>query len=717
MRQPPHPRPFPHGFRAAAPLGLGLLFLALALGPARAATAQALPPFTADPLAQLEKTLKKESGLSRELELYKDKAAEGRKRVENYEKVLKAEIDALNGLGVLAAAMKLTDWRDVSDAALRSGDLSIALLEADDRVEEHLARRFNAIAIKGLQDRDPYRRWATANLIGETAKALRGIKAKKNIARSTMARLDEELVQRVLRDDDLRVRQAAAAAIGQLDGRLSDPKDEKVRKPAALVYALPTFQKSLTDSSQPAEVRRAVAEAMGSLLQIALQGIKDADVTTAQSARDNLVQLSPVFIATLGPGKDPKAPGGFAATGILDANAGVRLASVETLTAAAAGLVELIFNPITEREMSTTLPPGRIMTKTTRGQIGAVMKAFDDIAPSLARLLENEPNLGVRLAALRTAETLGEARSKLSAYDRSLKKVNKDLEGRREGPPRPAEEEEVLAVLAEEAPPETGDGIAQTLEKLRRPLIDRLLTDPSPKARLAAAEALEAMGREAAPAAWQLARAAALDPDRFVRWVAARTLGKLAVREGEKGKADLVPQRVIEAAVVPALARLLADEDLDLRIAAAKALELYGPRAADAVPMLAWSVNAGDPDIRMAAIQALTGIGVAAAPRGLTAMTQALRHPDPRVRREAAQALAHFGGYARWLRDRQKARRNDDEKRIEDAALARIGQAAPTALDALARTLNDSDPQVRQAASDGLLDFTAAFPELKGKGR
>ena len=51
------------------------------------------------------------------------------------------------------------------------------------------------------------------------------------------------------------------------------------------------------------------------------------------------------------------------------------------------------------------------------------------------------------------------------------------------------------------------------------------LMDPNPRSRLAAVEALETLGDAARPVAPALVRSLQ-DPDRFVRWAAARTLGK-----------------------------------------------------------------------------------------------------------------------------------------------------------------------------------------------
>src|SRR5262249_34919040 len=84
------------------------------------------------------------------------------------------------------------------------------------------------------------------------------------------------------------------------------------------------------------------------------------------------------------------------------------------------------------------------------------------------------------------------------------------------------------------------------------------------RARRAAIEVLENLGPAAAPAEKSLVDCLA-DSDPFVRWAAARTLGKIAPIGAETA--------------VAALARLLEDGDLDLRLAAAGALERYGPAA------------------------------------------------------------------------------------------------------------------------------------------
>jgi HEAT repeat protein len=169
------------------------------------------------------------------------------------------------------------------------------------------------------------------------------------------------------------------------------------------------------------------------------------------------------------------------------------------------------------------------------------------------------------------------------------------------------------------------------------------------------------------------------DPYPYVRWAAARTLGRLAEREAEAGKAGTIPEglaaplgRLPDA--VAGLARLLlCDPDEGVRMAVATALTRYGPRAAAAVPALREAVGSGsDVELRVAVIQALEAIGTDAVP-ALPALVPALRDPDPRVREEAARVLGRFGRHSRFalpaLRDALEDRDNMVRKAISEAIL------------------------------------------------
>jgi vesicle coat complex subunit len=228
-------------------------------------------------------------------------------------------------------------------------------------------------------------------------------------------------------------------------------------------------------------------------------------------------------------------------------------------------------------------------------------------------------------------------------------------------------------------PPPTGKLLQAVRQAL--PGLTSAVADPNQKARLAAIDALEMLDpaaldelskdKETARAIQNAVRAlvkALKDPSHFVRWSAARTLGKMQ-------------QVQMANEIVPGLIPLLSEDDLDVALAAATALERLGPSAAAAVPALARTVGRGDEELRVAALQALLGIGRAAI-SALPAVIATLQDKDPRVRKAGASLLSKAGYLAR------------------------------PAIPALQRALNDPDPEVRKAASDALLVITTA-PEVK----
>jgi HEAT repeat protein len=184
------------------------------------------------------------------------------------------------------------------------------------------------------------------------------------------------------------------------------------------------------------------------------------------------------------------------------------------------------------------------------------------------------------------------------------------------------------------------------------------LSDPDAKVRLASLDAIETMGEAAASTVPALARSLR-DSDRFVRWAASRTLGKLAPR-----RPDLV---------VPVLARMLgSEEDLSVQLSVANTLSLYGPTASGAVSALVGTLGARDSEVRLAAVKTLESIGTDAV-RALPAITGRLKDTNPQVRAEAARVLARFG------------------------------PLAAESLPALRKAVFDPAEEVRRAASDAIL--------------
>jgi HEAT repeat protein len=195
------------------------------------------------------------------------------------------------------------------------------------------------------------------------------------------------------------------------------------------------------------------------------------------------------------------------------------------------------------------------------------------------------------------------------------------------------------------------------------------LTHPKYQVRLAALQVLESRGPRARPVAASVV-ARLSDENLFVRWAAARLLGRLT-QPAVKGAVD-------------GLAKLLSDEDLSVRMASANAIEALGVEGAEASPALLNVVNKGDAEFREAALRALGVVGPHANVAPLTvekraqlivpAIAKELSNPDPRVRRAAASALGRFGAAA--------------------------AQYAGKELNA---ALGDEDSEVRRSATEALL--------------
>jgi HEAT repeat protein len=185
------------------------------------------------------------------------------------------------------------------------------------------------------------------------------------------------------------------------------------------------------------------------------------------------------------------------------------------------------------------------------------------------------------------------------------------------------------------------------------------IRDPNVLVRRAAIDVIETLGPDGAPAAEALI-SALTDCDEFVRWAATRTLVKLAPVEAERA--------------VPALARLLTDSDVDLRLTAAGGLARYGAAAKLAIPDLTEAVRANDHDVRTAAA---TTLGTLAGP-----------DLKPAISTLAAAVAA------------------DPNARVRQAAAETLGRCGPVALEAvgaLRQALGDPIEEVRAAAGDALL--------------
>src|SRR5207249_4803793 len=113
------------------------------------------------------------------------------------------------------------------------------------------------------------------------------------------------------------------------------------------------------------------------------------------------------------------------------------------------------------------------------------------------------------------------------------------------------------------------------------------LSHASVEVKLAMLYALETLEQDAAPAAAAVAKALD-DANPFVRWGAARALGRMA---GFQGK-DV-------AVAVTALGKHLGDNNTRVRTASAAALKLYGSAAKGAIQELTAAVAKGEGDAEL----------------------------------------------------------------------------------------------------------------------
>lgn len=256
-----------------------------------------------------------------------------------------------------------------------------------------------------------------------------------------------------------------------------------------------------------------------------------------------------------------------------------------------------------------------------------------------------------------------------------------------------------------------------------------LQQDEDAAVRMAAAEALAAIGEVAASVAVPLLAAALKDTDHQVRNTAISALGVMGDRA---------------AVAVPALAEALGDDkDFFVRQSAAGVLGALGPKAVGVVPELVRAVLR-DPvsDVRSAAALALASTG----PRGASSVSTiaAVLHPelgdkDPRLRAAAAQALGTMRAFAvSAAPELSRAAHSDADFQVRESAMLasldvereatgdpeftiaalkdqrwHIREAAATSLglmgdraidacDNLRAALEDKHPKVRRAAAIAL---------------
>lgn len=205
------------------------------------------------------------------------------------------------------------------------------------------------------------------------------------------------------------------------------------------------------------------------------------------------------------------------------------------------------------------------------------------------------------------------------------------------------------------------------------PVLAGALEAGTPKTRAAAVRSLARLDTEAATS---LLSHALSDPDRWVRYFAARALG-------ERADGGSLPELVSVAE---------SDPSPPVRIAAIEALGTRGVEIAPEPLLRAAGEDNGD-----IACAALTALGRLGGADGLTALRGATRHSDPARRKAAASALG-ARATREAVEDLEWLAAADDDLAVAECAIRTLadvaagpGQGAPYAVDSLVALLADSD--------------------------
>ncbi len=524
-----------------------------------------------------------------------------------------------------------------SDPDTRNPDDIAKARENVDKAEKELAAAFeerNTGLTKVIKDdlatAGRYERVALANLIGEEALRIRYPTAK--VVPDFAAKLHPEVPALIEMTEagpknPLDVRVAATLALGKTNG---DPK-----------AVVPALAKLLRDQDNPVPLRMAAAEALGRPVNHLLQSTQNINAAAGGkpgAEKDDATKELRLILLDGGALTWPAV-----LDGLKDKSPVVRLASAHSARDVSAAFLE-----------QAQVAGSRDFFK----DYAPLMKAFRDEMPKLLPVLETTGDPPLRQLVLTIVQDLAIARLRL-ASNLSLDVPPKPVSGAAPlpRPDRLPDDPPLLPVSVQAAPAKDPSDLAAALSAAVPSLI-KALHSPTPDTRLAAAHVLESIGDEAAGVIPDLARGLS-DPDRFVRWTLLRTLGRLAPREAKM--------------VVTAAAPLCVDEDIDVRLAALKTVELYAKEAAYARPFIARTIANDDTVVQLAGLKALQAIGDGEGPTLQVVADLMLNNADVSVRVSAAETLG------------------------------RAGKSAASYLPAIERALSDDDDKVRAAASEALL--------------
>ncbi len=642
-------------------------------------------------------------------------------------------------LGNLTQVLLLLEWRpDVDQEALKTmGDKFESALRAELKDDGH-----------------PTRQEAAAILIRETVASTRKISVKETRSSPLTERLAnvsgdlKTLIESPKTDPAARA--AAVAALGGIEPVLVLIPEGATRQDvidSVAKWIKPQYEdlegvlKKEVKSNDVA-VRLAAVQSLADLTQgLKLFGEKHNLVTGTGAKRAESERMK--WAADGYRLESMKRILEAAASALKDPDPRVRRISVEVCKIVASNMEFMVKSQFPlQTEIAKYPPPGRPWTMAERDtfagkkrdldELGTILtpllQEFETIVPNLAQTASADPAQDVRVEANHALENLALARQRLVEL-RNILPVEKtsgmESEVRRSANlpatpmafapvsvlqpalPIPAPVDNVrvgraVAFQETKAPEDPLKGVLrQNIQT-----VSKSLTSPDRAVRLAALDAIETIGDDAAPAIPALIQATSND-DPFTRWSAVRILGRLSAKDA---RGDAVVR----------LAELTRDERYDVRLAAISSLERYGPalkgmdqaKQAVAVQYLGHKAMSDDAEVRIAAMKALQAIGAPAA-AALPAVAKNLIAFNKRLLPRPDDYPDAYQGGKNLTEDdavlRQTACQTLGQIGLQVAKADPNGwkEAAPAILKVLKQSLSDPDPEVRRAAGDAMLKVLA----------
>jgi HEAT repeat protein len=542
--------------------------------------------------------------------------------IEARKKLVEARLPSLRSVGDLYRALTLGGWKDdprdqqqfqINAARYRQ---EIALWNLDHDLRRKLADRLVSALQEGGRHKQASRRQAAATLIGEIGGGTPG--QGPPVPQELSEALAAEAARLARKDPDAAVRAAAARALGKL------PAD-----PAKIAA---TLQEILGEQHEVP--RRAAAAGLLDLARAARKRSHQPQPPTGADARADATATAVAAVRAAGHGLQ-----------LEDSQA--RSLCLQAIQEGGAFLQTMVPDPVDlfpVRGMPVPGPgaePNELkhaaqVIQQEQERFRPLIVPLRELTPQIAQAVASEDQ-ETGLAACAALEAIAAARLQLLRLTSFF--------------PRPP---------AEKPTPEGPAMDDPFLAGLRKavPALGKNLSRHEVRVKLGALYVLETLEGEAAPAVEALVGALE-DKNSFVRWGAARALGKMAPREAPTA--------------VKGLAGVLADDNGNVRVTALAALLRYGPAAAPAVPALSKVVSGKEAATRVPAIKVLAAIGRKGAAPAVPQLVAALAASEAPVRAAAVHALGVLGAG---------------------------GGAAESAL----RTaLGDPDPAVRRAAAEALL--------------